>query len=107
MLKMCVKLVEHCLGNALDLRTCLMLKTWIMAWPNDMGGWVGGTQWALRPFEIAEQLVQVGDMVMNALIVRPPAMCFRFCLESQDKCINILLAKRLERLGMGVLFDEK
>jgi hypothetical protein len=41
----------------------------------------------MTPLSIAEQLLQVGDMMMNALIVRPPAMCFRLCLESQDKRI--------------------
>jgi hypothetical protein len=40
-------------------------------------------------------------MIMNTLIVRLPAMCFSLCLESQDKCINILLGKGLQRLGVG------
>src|SRR5450755_1002582 len=100
-----VKLIEHCLRDVLDRRTP-MVKTWIMAWPDDMRCWVGCSYWTLHPFEIAEQLVQVGDMIMNALVVILPSMCFRLCLQSQDKHVNILLGKCLEALCVGILLDE-
>src|SRR4051794_2950434 len=106
MLKMRVKLIEHGLGNVLDRRV-LMAKTWIMAWPDDVRCWVGGSERTLHPFEIAEQLFQVRNMIMNALIVVLPAVCFPLCLESQDKRINILLGKGLQRLGVRILLDEK
>src|SRR5205085_3472630 len=46
-------------------------------------------------------------MIMNTGIVRLPAVCFPLCFESKDKCINILLGKGLQRLGVGMLLDEK
>src|SRR6266496_5085295 len=106
MLKMRVKLIEHCLGNVLDRRVWVV-KTWIMAWPDDMRCWVGWPHRTLHPFEIAEQLFQVRNMIMNALIVVLPAVRIPLCLESQDKRINILLGKGLKRLGVRMLLDEK
>ena len=44
---------------------------------------------------------------MNTLIVSRPAMCFALCLESQDKCINILLGKCLQVRRMRILLHEK
>src|SRR5438552_14702650 len=46
-------------------------------------------------------------MIMNTLIVSRPAMCFALCLESQDKCINILLGKCLQVRRMRILLHEK
>src|SRR5690349_21230738 len=83
------------------------METWIMAGPDDMRCWVGWSQRTLHPFEIAQQFFQVGDIIMDALVVVLPTMCCCLCLESQDKCIDILLRKGLQRLSEGMLLDEK
>jgi len=103
---MSIKLGQHGLGNILDMDMWLMLMTWIMAWPNDARRWFIGPERTLRTFKMAEPVLQIGDMMTNALIILPP-VCFCLCLECQEKGINILLAKRLQRLGVRVLLGEK
>src|SRR5437764_9901888 len=107
MLKMRIKLVEHCLGNVLDMCTWLVMNTWIMVRPDDTNRWFSGPQRTLHPFKITEPLFQVEEMIMSALIVILPAMCFPLCLESQEKRINILLGKCLQALRMRILLHEK
>src|SRR2546425_12654165 len=102
-----VKLVEHHLGNVLDLRTFFVITTGIMARPDETCRWFIGPERTLNTFEIAEQLFEVRDMMTGALIVILPTMHLRLGFQSQDKRINILLGKRLQRLGVRILLDEK
>src|SRR5258708_18332386 len=84
----------------------LTLITWIMARPNDACGWFIGPERTLRAFKMAEPVLQIGDMMMNALGILPP-VCFCLCLECQEKGINILSRKGLQRLGRRILLEEK
>src|SRR5258708_20665538 len=84
-----------------------ILTAWMMAWPDDASRWFVRSQRILNTLEIAEQLFYIGDMIPKTLISRFPAMCFCLCLENEEKRINILSGKDLQRSSLGISLEEK
>ena len=89
------------------MRLWSILTPWIMTRPDDASRWFGWSQRTLNTLEIAEQPFDVGDMIPNTLIASLPARCFGLCLDNEDKRIEILSGKSLQRSSVGIALEEK